>query len=237
MATKKVGRQIYDEDDQSMTAGGSRSSVWVNRQKPGRETETGPKPSTVNEELDRAHPANKLRAQNDGPTSKSLGREDRAVDEMLAHRELERSPARRHSPKGFAMNRPPKLQIGGKGGKQKRKGMIKEMAKPGARGKLGGEGYHTQQPSRLKPHPSAVEMQAETVEASRRRRLILEDDSDDDMIAPSRITACESPIQPSNELVPPVVSAKDLAPIPDIPKQGKKLRLRRRTQRQWKSRL
>ncbi|CAL1406682.1 unnamed protein product [Linum trigynum] len=96
--------------------------------------------------------------------------------------ELVRSPVRRQSPKGFVINRPPKVNFCG-GGKQKLEASIKETSNPVLGGKKGGR--QPQNPVRAgrgSPAPAAVAPAGGIAEQARRRRLILEDDLDDDMV-------------------------------------------------------
>ncbi|CAL1407965.1 unnamed protein product [Linum trigynum] len=180
MTTKKLGHQIYDDDGHSMAMGGPRSSVWINRQTRGADAANWRKKTNDNGEKGRFQTVVPTKWQQEAPFAAGRGLEIRSDNGMQVEREQESSPLRRHSPRGFVINRTPKLKLGG-GGKQKRRASIKEHDSPALRGKKGGR--RPPNPKQKTP-TKAVAAQAEVMELSR-RRLILEEDSDDDMEDPS----------------------------------------------------
>ncbi|CAL1394985.1 unnamed protein product [Linum trigynum] len=115
MSTKKLGRQIYDDEGHSMALGGSRSSVWINRQPLGMVVETGRKELN---KADRSQTKGLVNRQWDEPLPAAREVEAPSPTDMQVEKVTERSPMRRHSPRGFVINRAPKVKLGG-GGKQK----------------------------------------------------------------------------------------------------------------------
>ncbi|CAL1376364.1 unnamed protein product [Linum trigynum] len=176
--TKKLGRQVYDEYDQSLVFGGSRSSVWVNRQPRLQDAGAG---RQENNKAGRVHLNGQVGWQKEQQAPAGRESMEPHPDDMQVDAELVRSPMRRQSPKGFVMNRPPKVKFGG-GGKQKMAASTKETASRVLGGKKGG--WRPQNPvreGRGSPAPTAVVPAGGIPEQARRRRLILEADLDDDM--------------------------------------------------------
>ncbi|CAL1381724.1 unnamed protein product [Linum trigynum] len=128
--------------------------------------------------------------------------EDKQVD-----MEPLRSLVRRQSPRGFVINRAPKVKFGG-GGKQKQMAPMKETASPALRGKKGvRRPQNTVRSGRGSPTQAVVALAVGIVEQSRRHRLILEQDLDDDM--------ADLP-QPKEQAIPlGQPTSRDTQPCPD----------------------
>ncbi|CAL1396272.1 unnamed protein product [Linum trigynum] len=177
MATKKVGRKLYEEDGDAPQFGGPRRSVWINRQNQNNMV-AGRNESSVGA---RSHTQTSVQLEQSAPLKTSLGSASRGGMGLHQVKGSGRSPKARGSPRGFALNRPPKLRLGSSqqrhpAGKKPEAGhgppvvVVADQSRPALVG-------------RQDPGPKSSGASFATIqEESRCRRLILEEDSDDDMV-------------------------------------------------------
>ncbi|CAL1353287.1 unnamed protein product [Linum trigynum] len=177
MATKKVGRKLYEEEGDSPVFGGSRRSVWINRQQriplpmenaePARDSQNLAQSSA---RVDQAAFSETLmtKVSIDEPTVQLMQGSGGAAQKA------------RGSPRGFVVNRPPKVRLG-----QNRPSKAGRKVSGTAPGNPKIERRTAIAPALSRPRSSA-KVQSETPamveEHSRRRRLLLDKDSDDDMV-------------------------------------------------------
>ncbi|CAL1411944.1 unnamed protein product [Linum trigynum] len=174
MSTKKLGRKIYEEEDESMRNRGPRQTVWVNRliNGPANNDRTYIRGREAERQgaVQKAEVIPQLDREESGPSSNPTGIQDER-----------KVPNKKASPRGFAINKPARIQIGGR--RLNRQGKLQEGDLVVDRN-LSDD--HTSGPPELHGCATGVLAQA------RRRRLILETDDEDDALD---IDNANSPIQ------------------------------------------
>ncbi|CAL1400385.1 unnamed protein product [Linum trigynum] len=187
MATKRVGRKIYEEEDDARPLGGARRSVWINRQhrnqSVGGRNDAGVGGQNFVQNVVKVEPL--------VPAEEAGG--SRALGDQPAHQGQGsgKMPSDRGSPRGFLLNRSPKIRLGS--------GRLKQQGKRGQK-KTGADAAACSQ-SVAAPRPCSVpppggEQPNAIWEETRRRRLILDNDSDDDMADGIPMAAPEALLQP-----------------------------------------
>ncbi|CAL1408299.1 unnamed protein product [Linum trigynum] len=113
MSTKKLGRRVYDDEVDTMTARGPRQTVWVNRQVNGPANSA----RTYVRGRDDNRQVSSKKAETDPlvVTGRSI-----AASDLSKTQGLRTSSSTKSSPRGFPLNKPPRIQLGG--GKLKRQG-------------------------------------------------------------------------------------------------------------------
>ncbi|CAL1406517.1 unnamed protein product [Linum trigynum] len=107
MSMKKFGRKIYKEEDESMRNRGPRQTVWVNRQING--------PAKNDRTYVRSREAERQGAVKKAEFTSQLDREAaNPPNNPTGIQEPSKITIKKSSPRGFAINKPARIQIGGK---------------------------------------------------------------------------------------------------------------------------
>ncbi|CAL1408824.1 unnamed protein product [Linum trigynum] len=183
MSMKKMGRRIYDDEIDTMKARGPRQTVWVNRQING--------PTSHARTYIRGHDEGRKMATKKLEEFPQTAMGNSFQDSKPKQEQgLKPAPSKTASPRGFPINKPPRIQLGrGRNKKQGQGGNKNDHCRQDADGSevrisLGGPSAGQ---SELKNN--SPDILAET----RRRRLILESDSDDDSLAIDRAPKANGP--------------------------------------------
>ncbi|CAL1395374.1 unnamed protein product [Linum trigynum] len=183
MATKKVGRKLYEEEGDSPVFGGSRRSVWINRQQRIPMAMDSAEPTRESQNLAQSAARMKQTASSKIMMAE-VSIDEPAVQQMQISGRPTQKP--RGSPRGFVVNRPPKVRLGqNRPSKSGRKvsGTAPGNPKIERRTVIASAQSRPRSSAQVQSEPpSNEETPAMIQEHSRRRRLLLEEDSDDDMV-------------------------------------------------------
>ncbi|CAL1363030.1 unnamed protein product [Linum trigynum] len=168
MSTKKVGRKVFEEEDEGPKFGGPRRSVWVNRQISGP-VGSANQPRTDTRGSDEQ---GQISIMGGGENSRPAKGGSGQPDPRLQPPEVPKLSSGTASPRGFIVKKSPKVQIGGGRGKRNM-----------SRGKETKKPEQSRMPGGQKMVSCGEGGDGQTMfEQTRRRRIILEADPDDDAL-------------------------------------------------------